>query len=181
MGFVRPSKSPWASLVLFANKKDRSLRFWVDYRALNRFTVKNSYSLPQIDTLMDQTGTAQYFSTIDLRSGLHQMLIAEKDISKTALTTRYGHYEYTAVPFVLTNAPAAFMSIMNDLFKDCIDSFVIVYLDDILVYSNSWEEHIRHVKLVLNRLNKHKLYAKSSKCTFGVQEVGYLGFVLRAG
>ena len=181
MSFVRPSKSPWASPVLFASKKDGSLRFCVDYRALNRFTVKNSYPLPRIDMLMDQIGGAKYFSTIDLRSGYHQMRISEENIPKTAFSTRYGHYEYTVVPFGLTNAPAAFMSITNDVFRDYTDSFVMVYLDDILIYSNSWSEHLQHIKLVLNRLRKHKLYAKPSKCAFGVQEVEYLGFVLRAG
>ncbi len=181
MGFVRPSKSPSASPVLFVSNKDGSLRFCVDYRAPNRFTVKNSYPLPRIDTLMDRIGSAQYFSTIDLRSGYDKMRIAEKDISKTAFSTRYGHYEYTVVPFRLTNAPAAFMSIMNDVFKDYNDSFLIVYLDDILVYSNSWDEHIGHVRLVLDRLREHKLDAKLSNCTFGVQDVDYLGFVLRAG
>ncbi len=163
MGFVRPSKSPWASPVLFASKKDGSLRFCVDYRALNKFTIKNSYPLPRIDSLMDQICTAKYFSTIDLRSGYHQMRIAEEDIPKTAFSTRYGHYEYTVVPFGLTNAPAAFMSIMNNIFHDYADKFVTVYLDDILVYRNSWEEHITHLNLVLNRLREHKLYAKLSK------------------
>ena len=131
--------------------------------------------------LMDQIGAAQCFSIIDLRSGYHQMRIAEKNIPKTAFSTRYGNYEYTVVPFGLTNAPTAFMNIMNDLFRDCIDSFVMAYLDDILVYSNSWKEHLQHVELLLDRLRRHKLYAKLSKCTFGTQEVDYLGFVLRAG
>ena len=181
LGFVRPSKSPWASPVLFASKKDGGLRFCIDYRALNRFTVKNSYPLPRIDGLMDQVGNAQYFTTIDLRSGYHQMRIAEEDVPKTAFSTRYGHYEYTVVPFGLTNAPAEFMSLMNKIFKEYTDKFVLVYLDDILVYSKTWEDHIRHVRLVLDRLRKEKLYAKFSKCKFGVQEVEYLGFILRAG
>lgn len=181
MGFIRPSKSPWASPVLFASKKDGGLRFCVDYRALNRFTVKNSYPLPRIDNIMDQVGSAKYFSTIDLRSGYHQMRVAPEDIPKTAFNTRYGHYEYTVVPFGLTNAPAAFMNIMNDVFSDFVDKFVMVYLDDILIFSDSWEEHVKHIRLVLERLRKHKLYAKISKCKFGVQEADYLGFVLRAG
>ena len=147
MGFVRPSKSPWASLVLFASKKDGTLRFCVDYRALNRFTVKNSYPLPRIDMLMDQIGCAQYFTIIELRSGHHQMRIAEEDIPKTAFSTRYGYYEYTVVPFGLTNAPGAFMGLMNDVLKDYADLFVMVHLDDILVYSNSWKEQIYHVDL----------------------------------
>ena len=109
------------------------------------------------------------------------MRTSEQDITKTAFSTSYGHYEYTGVPFVLTNAPAAFMSIMNDAFRDYTDSFVMVYLDDILVYSNSWEEHLQHVKLVLSQLRNHKFYAKLSKGAFGVQEVDCLGFVLCAG
>ncbi len=131
--------------------------------------------------LMDQIGCAQYFTIIELRSGHHQMRIAEEDIPKTAFSTRYGHYEYTVVPFGLTNALGAFMGLINDAFKDYTDLFVMVYLDDILVYSKLWKEHTYHVRLVLDRLREHKLYAKLSKCTFGVQEVDYLGSVLRAG
>ncbi len=130
---------------------------------------------------MDQVVSAQYFSTTDLRSAYYQMRITEKDIPKTAFSTRYGHYEYTVVPFGLTNAPAAFMSLMNDVFKDYTVAFAMVYQDDVLVYSNSWAEHVSNVKLVLDRPRKHKLYVKMSKCTFGVQEVDYLGFLLRAG
>ena len=180
-GFVRPSVSPWGSPVLFASKKDGSLRFCVDYRALNRLTVKNSYPLPRIDGLLDQVGEAKFFSTIDLRSGYHQMRIAEEDIPKTAFNTRHGHFEYLVVPFGLSNAPAAFMSMMNKVFHDYNDQFVMVYLDDILVYSNSWDEHMRHLQLVLQRLREHKLYGKLSKCAFGVKEVEYLGFILKAG
>jgi len=117
-GFVRPSISPWESPVLFASKKDGGLRFCVDYRALNKMTVKNGYPLPRIDGIFDQLSTAKFFSVIDLRSGYHQMRIAEKDIAKTAFNTRYGHYEYTVVPFGLTNAPAAFMSLMDTIFKN---------------------------------------------------------------
>ena len=179
--FVRPSTSPWASPVLFASKKDGGLRFCVDYRAINKMTMKNSYPLPRVDGILDEIGQAQYFSVIDLRSGYHQIRIADEDIPKTAFNTRYGHYEYTVVPFGLTNAPAAFMSIMNDVFRDYINKFVCCYLDDILIYSNSWKEHVAHIELVLQRLREEKLYAKLSKCEFGVQEVEYLGFVLRAG
>ena len=180
-GFVRPSISPWASPVLFASKKDGGLRFCVDYRALNKMTIKNGYPLPRIDGIFDQLSTAQYFSVIDLRSGYHQMRIAENDIPKTAFNTRYGHYEYTVVPFGLSNAPAAFMSLMDSIFKDYTDKFIIAYLDDILVYSDTWEEHLKHIRLTLLILRKHKLYAKLSKCVFGAQEVEYLGHILRAG
>ena len=180
-GFIRPSTSPWGSPVLFVSKKDGGLRFCVDYRALNRLTVKNSYPLPRIDGLLDQVGTAQYFSVIDLRSGYHQMRIAEDDVPKTAFRTRYGHFEFLVVPFGLTNAPASFMSIVNKIFHDYSDRFVMAYLDDILIYSISWKEHMKHLELVLSRLRANKLYAKLSKCTFGVQEIEYLGFVLKAG
>ena len=181
MGFVRPSVSPWAAPVLFASKKDGGLRFCIDYRALNRLTVKNSYPLPRIDGILDQLSSAKYFSAIDLRSGYHQVRISEEDIPKTAFNTRYGHYEFTVVPFGLTNAPAAFMSIMNNIFTDYSEKFVLIYLDDILVYSDSWEEHLQHLRKVLQRLRDQRLYAKLPKCVFGVQEVEYLGFVLRAG
>ena len=168
MGFVLLSKSLWASPVLFVSNKEGILGFCLDYRALNRFPIKNSYPLPRMDTLMDRIAWSQYFSTIDLRSGYPQIRISEKDIPKTAFSTRYGHYEYTVVPFGLTNAPAAFMGVMNDVFKDYTDSFIMVYLDDIVVYRNSWNEHVCRLKLVLDRLRKQKLYAKLSKWTFGV-------------
>ena len=180
-GFIRPSTSPWGSPVLFVSKKDGGLRFCVDYRALNRLTVRNSYPLPRIDGLLDQVGIAQYFSVIDLRSGYHQMRIAEHDVPKTAFRTRYGQFEFLVVPFGLTNAPASFMSIVNNIFHDYSDKFVMAYLDDILIYSTTWEEHIKHIELVLSRLRANKLYGKLSKCTFGVQEIEYLGFVLKAG
>lgn len=180
-GFVRPSISPWASPVLFASKKDGGLRFCVDYRALNKMTIKNGYPLPRIDGIFDQLSNAQYFSVIDLRSGYHQMRIAENDIPKTAFNTRYGHYEFTVVPFGLSNAPAAFMSLMDSIFKDYTDKFIIAYLDDILVYSDTWEEHLEHISMTLVILRKHKLYAKLSKCVFGAQEVEYLGHILKAG
>ena len=179
--FVRPSTSPWAAPVLFASKKDGGLRFCVDYRALNKMTIKNSYPLPRVDGILDEIGQAQFFSVIDLRSGYHQMRIAEEDIPKTAFNTRYGHYEYTVVPFGLCNAPAAFMTIMNDVFRDYTGKFVSCYLDDILVYSDSWDEHLHQIELVLQRLRKNHLYAKLSKCVFGAREVEYLGFILRSG
>ncbi len=137
MEFLRLSKSSRASPVLFAIEKDESLRFCVDLRALNRLTVKNSYPLSRIDTTMDRIGTAQYFPTIDLRDEYHQIRIAEKNISNTAFSTRNGRYEYITFPFGSTNAPAAFQSIMNDVFKDCTDSFVMVYYDGVLVYCKS--------------------------------------------
>ena len=178
-GFIRPSSSPWGAPVLFVTKKDGAMRLCVDYRALNRLTVKNSYPLPRIDDILDQLSTAKYYTKIDLRSGYHQIRLDEESIPLTAFRTRYGHFEFQVLPFGLTNAPATFMSLMNEVFSEFLDQFVIVYLDDILVYSETWEEHLKHIRKVLEILRKQKLYAKLSKCCFGAQEVDYLGFILR--
>ena len=178
-GFIRPSTSPWGAPVLFVNKKDGALRMCVDYRALNRFTIKNSYPLPRIDDIFDQLDGANYFTKIDLRSGYHQIRLDESSIPLTAFRTRYGHYEFLVLPFGLTNAPASFMTLMNDIFRDQLDKFVIVYLDDILVYSKSWKEHLSHIKTVLQVLHNKKLYGKLSKCYFGLKEVEYLGHILQ--
>ena len=178
-GFIRPSSSPWGAPVLFVTKKDGAMRLCVDYRALNRLTVKNSYPLPRIDDILDQLSTAKYYTKIDLRSGYHQIRLDEESIPLTAFRTRYGHFEFQVLPFGLTNAPATFMSLMNQIFSEHLDKFVIVYLDDILIYSDTWEEHLRHIKKTLQILREQKLYAKVSKCCFGAQEVDYLGFILR--
>jgi hypothetical protein len=138
-GFIRPSVSPWGAPVLFVKKKDGSMRMCIDYRQLNKVTVKNRYPLPRIDDLFDQLQGAQCFSKIDLRSGYHQLRIRNEDIPKTAFRTRYGHYEFLVLSFGLTNAPAAFMDMMNRVFRPFIDKFVIVFIDDILVYSRSKE------------------------------------------
>lgn len=142
MGFTRPTKSPWLSPVLFTSKNDETLRFCVDCRAVNRFKVRKIYPIPRIDMQMDRIGGVQYFSTIDIRSGYYQMRISEDDIPKTAWSTKYDHYEYAVLPFGLPMHPAAFMSIMNDVFIDFTNSFVMTYLDDILVCSNYWGEHL---------------------------------------
>jgi hypothetical protein len=140
-GYIRPNMSPWGAPVLFVKKKDGTLRLCIDFQQLNKITVKNKYPLPRIDDLFDQLKDAKIFSKIDLRSGYHQMRINEEDISKTAFRTRYGHYEFTVVSFGLSNAPVVFMCLMNGVFRDYLDKFVIVFLDDILVYSKSEEEH----------------------------------------
>ncbi|KAK4400675.1 Retrovirus-related Pol polyprotein from transposon.6 [Sesamum angolense] len=177
-GFVRPSTSPWGAPVLFVKKKDGSMRLCVDYRQLNRVTVKNKYPLPRIDDLLDQLKGATTFSKIDLRSGYWQLRIEENDILKTAFRTRYGHYEFLVMPFGLTNAPAAFMALMNRTFQEYLDQFVIVFIDDILVYSKNREEHEQHLRIVLQILKEKELYAKLSKCEFWVNQVVFLGHVI---
>ena len=164
--FIRPSTSPWGAPVLFVKKKDGSLRLCIDYRELNKVTIKNKYPLPRIDDMFDQLQGAQVFSKIDLRSGYHQLKIKAEDVPKTAFRTRYGHYEFLVMPFGLTNAPAAFMNLMNIIFKPYLDKFIVVFINDILVYSRSHEEHVEHLKIVLNTLREKKLYVKFSKCEF---------------
>ncbi|GJR77778.1 putative reverse transcriptase domain-containing protein [Tanacetum coccineum] len=163
-----------------APKKDGSMRLCIDYRELNRITIRNRYPLSRIDDLFDQLQGAKYFSKIDLRSGYHQLRVREQDISKTAFRTRYGHYEFLVMPFGLTNAPAVFMDLMNRIFHEYLDKFVIVFIDDILVYSKSEEEHERHLRIVLEILRQKKLYAKFSKCEFWLQQVAFLGHIVSA-
>ncbi|GJT58011.1 putative reverse transcriptase domain-containing protein [Tanacetum coccineum] len=177
-GFIRPSHSPWGAPVLFVKKKDGALRMCIDYRELNKLTIKNRYPLPRIDDLFDQLQGARCFSKIDLRSGYHQLRVREEDIPKTAFRTRYGHFEFTVMPFGLTNAPAIFMDLMNRVCKPYLDKFVIVFIDDILIYSKSEEEHEVHLKTILDLLKKEKLFAKFSKCEFWLKEVQFLGHVV---
>ncbi|KAL2224565.1 UNVERIFIED_CONTAM: Retrovirus-related Pol polyprotein from transposon opus [Sesamum indicum] len=177
-GFIRPSTSPWGAPMLFVKKKDGSMRLCIDYRQLNRVTVKNKYQLSRIDDLLDQLKGATIFSKIDLRSGYWQLRIAENDIPWTAFCTRYGHYEFLVMPFGLTNAPAAFMALMNRTFQEYLDHFVIVFIDDILVYSRDRDEHEQHLRMVLQILKEKELYAKLSKCEFWVNQVVFLGHVV---
>ncbi|GKA97545.1 putative reverse transcriptase domain-containing protein [Tanacetum coccineum] len=177
-GFIRPSSSPWGAPVLFVKKKDGSFRMCIDYRELNKLTVKNRYPLPRIDDLFDQLQGSQFFSKIDLRSGYHQLRVHEDDIPKTAFRTRYGHFEFTVMPFGLTNAPAIFMDLMNRVCRPYLDKFMIVFIDDILIYSKTQEEHVEHLRLVLGLLKKEKLYAKFSKCEFWLREVQFLRHVI---
>nr|CAH66284.1 OSIGBa0161P06.1 [Oryza sativa] len=180
-GYIRPSTSPWGAPVIFVEKKDHTQRMCVDYRALNEVTIKNKYPLPRIDDLFDQLKGATVFSKIDLRSGYHQLRIREEDIPKTAFTTRYGLFECTVMSFGLTNAPAFFMNLMNKVFMEYLDKFVVVFIDDILIYSKTKEEHEEHLRLALEKLREHQLYAKFSKCEFWLSEVKFLGHVISSG
>ncbi|WVZ80451.1 hypothetical protein U9M48_027924 [Paspalum notatum var. saurae] len=181
-GYIRPSSSPWAFPVLLVEKKDTDVkRMCVDYRALNKVTIKNKYPLPRIDDLFDQLQGACVFSKIDLRSGYHQLKIRPSDIPKIAFITKYGLYEYTVMSFGLTNAPAYFMQLMNSVFMDSLDKFVVVFIDDILIYSKTEAEHEEHLRLVLQRPREHKLYAKFSKCEFWIDEIRFLGHVVSKG
>ncbi|GKE51407.1 putative reverse transcriptase domain-containing protein, partial [Tanacetum coccineum] len=177
-GFIQPSSSPWGVPILFVKKKDGSLRMCIDYRELNKLTNKNRYPLPRIDDLFDQLQGSQYFSKIDLRSGYHQLRVHEDDILKIAFKTRYGHFEFTVMPFGLTNVPAVLMDLMNRVCRPYLDKFVIVFIDDILIYSKTREEHEVHLVLVLELCKKEKLYAEFSKCEFWLQEVQFLGRVI---
>ncbi|KAD2392822.1 hypothetical protein E3N88_39799 [Mikania micrantha] len=178
LGFIRPSVSPWGAPVLFVKKKDTTMRLCIDYRELNKITIRNRHPLPRIDDLFDQLQGAKCFSKIDLMSGYHQLKIKDSDISKSAFRTCYGHYEFVVMPFGLTNAPTVFMDLMNRVFHDCLDEFVIVFIDDILVYSRSKEEHEEHLRTILGILLKKKLYAKFSKCDFWLEKVSFLGHVV---
>ncbi|GKD57834.1 putative reverse transcriptase domain-containing protein [Tanacetum coccineum] len=172
-GFIRPSSSPWGAPVLFVNKKDGSFLMCIEYRELKELTVKNRYPLPRIDDLFDLLQGSSVYSKIDLRSGYHQLRVREE-----AFRTRYGHYEFQVMPFGLTNAPAVFMDLMNRVCKPYLDKFVIVFIDDILIYSKNKEEHEEHLKLILDLLKKEELYAKFSKCEFWIPKVQFLRHVI---
>jgi hypothetical protein len=180
-GQIRPSSSQYGAMALIVRKKDGTPRVVVDYRALNELTVKNKYPLPLMDELFDRVHGAKFFSKLDLRTGFHQIRIAEADIEKTAFRTRYGSFEYLVLPMGLCNAPGTFMQLMNDTFRDLLDKSVLVFLDDILIFSRTKEEHIKHVREVLERLRQQKLYAKLSKCELFRNEVEFLGHRIGAG
>ena len=176
--FIRPSYSPWGAPVLFVKKKDRSMRMCINYHEVNKVTIKNKYPLPRIDDLFDQLRGATVFLKIDLRYSYYQLKIRKSDIPKTALLMCYGHYEFLVMSFRLSNAPVAFMDLMNRVFKEYFDKFVIVFIDDILVYSCTMEEHELHLELVLEKLREKKLHAKFSKCEFWLKKVTFLGHVV---
>ncbi|GJU69344.1 putative reverse transcriptase domain-containing protein [Tanacetum coccineum] len=166
--------------MLFVKKNDGSFCMCIDYQELNKLTIKNRYPLPRIDDLFDQLQGPRYFSQIDLQSGYHHLRVREEDIPKTAFRMRYRHFEFTVMPFDLTNAPAVFMDLMNRVCKSYLDKFVIVFIDDILIYSKSKEEHEVHLKLILELLEKEKLFRKFSKCEFWLQKVHFLRHVVNS-
>ncbi|KAH0748200.1 hypothetical protein KY290_027432 [Solanum tuberosum] len=177
-GFIRPSVSPWGAPVLYVRKKDDTLRMCIDYRQLNRVTIKNKYPLPRIDDLFDQLQGTKCFSKIDLRTGYHQVRVKEKDIPKTTFQTWYGHFEFLVMSFGLANAPTIFMDLMNRVFKPFLNVFVIVFIDDILVYSRSEEDYANHLRQVLQVLRDRRLYAKFSKCEFWLKSEAFLGHIV---
>ncbi|KAA3473224.1 Retrovirus-related Pol polyprotein from transposon 297 family [Gossypium australe] len=179
-GFARPSFSPWGALVLFVKNKDGSMRLCVDYRQFNKVTIKYKYSLPRIDDLFDQLKGETVFSNIDLRSGYYQLRVKDSDVLKTAFRTRYGHYRFLVMPFRLTNTPAIFMDLMNRIFRPYLDRFVVIFIDDILIYSRDESEHFEHLQIVLQTLRDKQLFAKFSKCEFWLQEVRFLGHIVLA-
>jgi hypothetical protein len=174
----KPIVSPWGAPTLFVKKKDGTLRLCIDYRKLNKMTIKNKYPLPRIDDLFDQLRGATIFSKIDLRSGYHQVRIKHEDIHKTNFRTRYGHYEFMVVPFGITDSPTTFMCLMNNVLSKFLDRFVLVFIDDILIYSKSREGHEEHLNSMLQVLREYNLYAKFSKCDVFQKKVHYLGHVI---
>ena len=175
-GFIRPSQSPYGAPVLFVPKKDGRWRMCIDYRALNRQTVKDRYPLPRIDTLLDRLGRAKVFSKLDLASGYHQIAMDDSSIYRTAFTTSLGQWEFLVMPFGLCNAPATFQRLMNQVFATEINQFILVYLDDILIFSESVEEHWEHLRMALGRLREARLYGRVHKCEFLKSRVEYLGY-----
>ena len=179
-GFIRPNVYPWGAPILFVKKKDGTLRMCIDYRQINKVTVKNKYPLPRIEDLFYQLKEAGVFSKIYLRSGYYQLRVKEVYVPKTAFRTRYDHYEFLVMPFRLTNASTTFMDLMNRVFRPYVDRFVVVFIDDTLVYSKDAQEHEQHLRIVLEILREKRLYSKLRKCDFWLKEVSFLGHIVSA-
>ena len=177
-GLVQPSKAPYAAPMLFQKKRDRSLRMCVDYRALNKVTIKNKYPIPLAVEPFDQLSKAEYFTNLDLRSRYWQVRMAEGDEAKTTCATRYGSFEFLVMPFGLINALATFCNLMNDVLFDFLDSFVVVYLDDIVIYNPTLKDHLEHLEKVFDILRQNQLYVKKEKCEFAQTDIKFLGHLI---
>ncbi|MEM7375746.1 MAG: reverse transcriptase family protein [Bacteroidota bacterium] len=176
-GKIRPSRSPYGAPLFFVKSKD-SLRGVVDYRALNRITKKNNTPLPRTDEMFDRIGGARVFSKMDLKTGFHQIRVKPRDIEKTAFNTKYGQFEYLVMPMGLCNSPAPFETLTNSIFHDCIDEFLVVYMDDLLIFSKDKESHYKRLDIVLSRMKEHCLYVSPKKCSFIQETFDFLGLII---